>query len=129
MVIADRLRALRTGKNLSQGDLEKRTGLMRFYISRVENGHTVPSVETLEKFARALEVPLYYLFYEGEEPPTRPDLPERRIARDLLWGISGKEARLLSRLRHHLGAMSESDRSLLLSVAQRMATLQHTRSR
>jgi transcriptional regulator with XRE-family HTH domain len=60
MVIADRLRELRTGKKLLQGDIEKRTGLLRCYISRVENGHTVPAIETLEKMARALEVPLYH---------------------------------------------------------------------
>ena len=61
MVICDRLRELREEKKLSQGDIEKRTGLLRCYISRVENGHTVPTVETLEKMARALEVPLYRL--------------------------------------------------------------------
>ena len=59
MVIGDRLRTLREAKDLSQGDIEKRTGLLRCCLSRVENGHTVPSVETLEKFARALELPLY----------------------------------------------------------------------
>jgi len=65
MVIADRLKALREQKNLSQGDIEERSGLLRCYISRVENGHTVPAIETLEKLTRAMEVPLYQLFYEG----------------------------------------------------------------
>jgi|SRR5437773_255386 len=69
MIIGDRLREMREAKKLSQGDVEKRTGLLRCYISRVENGHTVPAVETLEKLARAFEVPLYQLFYEGKEPP------------------------------------------------------------
>ena len=69
MIIGDRLRALREEKKFSQGDVEHRTGLLRCYISRVENGHTVPAVETLEKFARALEVPMYKLFYDGAEPP------------------------------------------------------------
>jgi len=69
MIIADRLRELRQKKKLSQGDIEKRTGLLRCYISRTENGHTVPAVETLEKMARALEVPLYQLFYEGCASP------------------------------------------------------------
>ena len=59
MIIGDRIRALREAKKLSQGNIEKRSGLKRAYISRVENGHTVPSVETLEKLACALEVPLY----------------------------------------------------------------------
>src|SRR2546426_7566422 len=82
MIIGDRLRTLREDKKLSQGDIEKRTGLLRCYISRVENGHTVPAIETLEKMARALEVPLYQLFYDGEEPPELPDLPKRKTAGD-----------------------------------------------
>ena len=57
---------IREQKNISQGEIEKRTGLLRGYISRVEHGHTVPAIETLEKFARALEVPMYQLLYEGE---------------------------------------------------------------
>jgi transcriptional regulator with XRE-family HTH domain len=65
MVIGDRLRELRESKTLSQGDIEQRTGLFRCYISRVENNHTVPSVATLEKLARALEVPMYQLFHSG----------------------------------------------------------------
>ena len=80
MIIGDRLRLLREQKKFSQGEIEKRTGLLRCYISRVENGHTVPAVETLGKFARALEVPLYQLFYDGEEPPKLPILPKRRSA-------------------------------------------------
>ena len=69
MIIGDRLKAVRESKNLSQGHIEQRTGLLRCYISRVENGHTVPSIDTLEKIARALEVPLYQLFYDSDAPP------------------------------------------------------------
>ena len=90
MIIGDRLRALREQKNFSQGEIEKRTGLLRCYISRVENGHTVPAIETLEKLARALEVPMYQLFYDGEEPPTLPNLPKRKSADDIAWGSKGQ---------------------------------------
>jgi transcriptional regulator with XRE-family HTH domain len=121
MIIGERLRALREEKNLSQGDIEKRTGLLRCYISRVENGHTVPAIETLEKMARALEVPLYQLFYDGEEPPPLPNLPKRKTADDIAWGSSGKEARLLNKFRRLLGRMEEADRRLLLYMAQKMA--------
>jgi transcriptional regulator with XRE-family HTH domain len=126
VLIADRLRALREAKKLSQGDIEKRTGLIRCYISRVENGHTVPAIETLEKFARALEVPLYQLFYDGEEPPRLPNLPDRKTAADIAWGSSGKEARLLFRMRRLLGRVNERDRKLLLFVAQKMARQKNT---
>jgi transcriptional regulator with XRE-family HTH domain len=121
MIIGDRLRALREEKKLSQGDIEKRTGLLRCYISRVENGHTVPAIETLEKMARALEVPLYQLFYDGEEPPALPNLPKRKSADDIVWGSSGKEARFLNKFRRLMGRIDEGDRRLLLYMAQKMA--------
>jgi transcriptional regulator with XRE-family HTH domain len=79
MIIGKRLRCLREQKNLSQGDIEVKTGLLRCYISRVENGHTVPVLGTLEKWARALEVPLYQLFYGDEKPREIPELPKRRF--------------------------------------------------
>jgi len=122
MIIGDRLRALREEKKLSQGDIEKRTGLLRCYISRVENGHTVPAIETLEKLARALEVPLYQLFYDGEEPPELPNLPKRKTADEVAWGNSGKEARFLTIFRRLLGGIDEGDRRLLLYMAQKMAS-------
>jgi transcriptional regulator with XRE-family HTH domain len=121
MVIGDRLRELREQKNLSQGDIEKRTGLLRCYISRVENGHTVPAIETLEKMARALEVPVYQLFYDGQEPPKLPNLPMRKSADNITWGASGKDARMLRRFRDLLSRTSAENRGILLSIAQRMA--------
>jgi transcriptional regulator with XRE-family HTH domain len=120
MIIGDRLRELREGKELSQGDIEKRTGLLRCYLSRVENGHTVPAIETLEKMARALEVPLYQLFYDREEPPQVPNLLKRKSSDENAWGDSGKDARFLSKLRRLLGKSSEEDRKLLLHMAQKM---------
>jgi transcriptional regulator with XRE-family HTH domain len=67
MLIGDRLREIRESKGLSQGVIEQRTGLLRCYVSRCENGHTIPSIDTLEKWARAMEVPLYQLFYDGTD--------------------------------------------------------------
>jgi len=112
---------MREEKKLSQGDIEKRTGLLRCYISRVENGHTVPAIETLEKLARALEVPLYQLFYDGEEPPKLPNLSKRKSSDDIAWGSSGKDGRFLGKLRRLLGKAEEPDRKLLLYMAQKMA--------
>jgi transcriptional regulator with XRE-family HTH domain len=120
MIIADRLRRLREGKSLSQGDVEKRTGLLRCYISRVENGHTVPAIQTLEKLARALEIPLYQLFYDGEEPSKLPTLLKRKSADDIVWGSSRKQATYLHKLRRWLSKASEDDRKLLLAMAQKM---------
>ena len=121
MIIGERLRALREEKKFSQGDIEEKTGLLRCYVSRVENGHTVPAVETLEKFARALEVPMYQLFYEGEEPPKLPNLLKRKTADDILWGNSGKDARTLVKFCRLFGRMEEDDRKVLFFMAQKMA--------
>ena len=121
MIIGDRLRALREEKKLSQGDIEKKTGLLRCYISRLENGHTVPAIETLEKLARALEVPMYRLFYDGEVPPMLPNLPKRKSADDIVWGDKGKDARMLAKFCRLFGRMKEGDFGLVLYMAQKMA--------
>src|SRR6202158_5614254 len=121
MNIEDSLRELHVQKKFSQGDIEKRTRLLRSYISRVENGHTVPAVETLEKFARALEIPMYQLFYDGEEQPKLPNLHKRKSASYMAWGSSVEDARWLTNFRRLLGQADENDRRLLLFMAQKMA--------
>ena len=120
MMIGERLRALRTEKHFSQGEIELRTGLLRCYISRVENGHTVPSIETLEKMARALEVPMYQLFCEGQELPEPPKLPISARDGDN-WGKSDNWAPFFERLRILLSKMQDADRQLLLFLVSRMA--------
>jgi transcriptional regulator with XRE-family HTH domain len=119
MVIGDKLRKLREQKNFSQGDIEKRTGLLRCYISRVENGHTVPAIETLEKLARALEIPMYQLFYDGAQPPKVPNLLKRKSSDDIAWGSSGKDAKFLNQLRCLLGKANEQDRKLILCTIRK----------
>ncbi len=123
MIIANRLRKLREEKKLSQGDIEERTGLLRCYISRVENGHTVPSIETLEKLAGALEVPLYQLFYEGDGPPPLPNLSKRRTTEELaLDEETQKNLRFFEKVKHLLGRINERDRQLLIYMAQKLAS-------
>lgn len=118
MDIGRRITSLREEKELSQGDIEKRTGLLRCYISRVENGHTVPAIETLEKIARALEMPLYQLMYDGQDPPALPKSGNRNRATE--WGNVGKDARFLNKLCRFLAEMNDGDRQLLLSFAQNL---------
>jgi transcriptional regulator with XRE-family HTH domain len=118
MLIGERLKDLREHKNMSQGDVEKRTGLLRCYISRVENGHTVPAIETLEKLARAMEVPIYALFYDGEKPPAAHPKPPAVASG---WGSSGRDARTLGNFRRLLSRVTKNDVDLLLFMAQKMA--------
>jgi transcriptional regulator with XRE-family HTH domain len=95
MLVGERLKQIRESKNFSQGDIEEKTGLLRCYTSRVENGHTVPSLETLQKFARALEIPLYQLFYDGPDPEKVKGV---RILNDKMTDRDRREVENLGRL-------------------------------
>ena len=118
MVIGNRLKELRESKELSQGDIEKRTGLLRCYISRLENGHTVAAVATLEKMARALEVPMYRLFHDGEAPTS---LRKLKPPKNDEFGSTGGEAGYLSKLCRLLAKMEPGDQKRLLHMAQKVA--------
>jgi transcriptional regulator with XRE-family HTH domain len=118
MEIGQKLRALREEKRLSQGDIEQRTGLFRCYTSRVENGYTVPSVETLEKFARALEIPLYRLFTDGEKVKM-VKLPTTNA--ESAWGVDGDHLREIRLFAKALSRMDDRSQTLLLHLAQKMA--------
>ena len=119
MVIGDRLKTLREAKSLSQGDIEKRTGMLRCYVSRVENGHIVPSVETLEKFAGALELPLYHLMFDGDKPPAPPKSVKASTENSLESSRSG--ASLMRKLLPLLAKMDQEDRDLILFLAGRVS--------
>jgi transcriptional regulator with XRE-family HTH domain len=116
MDIARRIRELREDKEMSQGDIEHKTGLLRCYISRVENGHTIPAIETLEKIARSLEVPLYVLLYEGKDAP-------KEVTEDGVndWASIGRGARQFRKFRQAIAAMSADDRKTLMFMAEKIA--------
>ena len=110
MNIGQRLMALRATKNLSQGDIGKRTGLLRCYVSRVENGHTRPNLETLQRWANALGVEVYQLFFEGEGMP-------EPLSAGSMEPLDKSERELLALYRQ----VDEADRRLMLDVGRKMA--------
>jgi transcriptional regulator with XRE-family HTH domain len=116
LMIGDRLRTIRESKKLSQGDVEKRTGLIRSYTSRVENGHTVPSIETLAKYAQALEIPLYQLFYDGEEAPKRIKGLDLDGAQ-----LSNSERREVESLGRKFTKLKERDKGLVRLLVAKLA--------
>ena len=127
MMIGERLKAVRAAKKMSQGDIELRTGLLRCYISRVENGHTVPSVETLEKLARGLKVPMYQLFYDGEEPPAIPAaFVSSQIREKADWASGGTGLRQFARIRRAVSRMTEEDRKLILHMTRHLSGRRHS---
>ena len=128
MVISERLRALRQQKGLSQGAIQERTGLLRCYISRLENSHTVPSIDTLEKLARALELPMYKFFYDGERPPTRCNPPRSQPESGDLWGSSGRDKRTLHKFRELFSRTNRRDLELLMLTAEKLANDRRAKS-
>ncbi len=111
MKIGQTIRGFRLQRGLSQGDIEKRTGLLRCYLSRVENGHTVPSLDTLTKIAQALEVPLAQFFSEN--------MAQREFP---LQKVSDDELRFLTQIRRYSSNLNDSDKKLLLAMVRKFAT-------
>jgi transcriptional regulator with XRE-family HTH domain len=114
MIIGKRIRQLREQKALSQEDIEQMTGLPTGYMLRVENGQTVPSLEALERLGSALEIPLYQLFYEGDEPPVLPGLSKGQTTKELVMEEeSEKEMRFLEKFLRITSRIDEKDRPLV----------------
>lgn len=118
MDIGERLRQCRESKGMSQAQMEERTKLLRCYISRVENGHTVPTIETLDRFARALDMPLYQFLYE-EKPSSQSSATGAPRIDD--WASKGKGRRIFAKLQNAIRKMSPRERTLLLHAAEKMA--------
>jgi len=114
--IGEVIRTYRGDRGLSQGDIERRTGLLRCYLSRVENGHTVPSLETLAKIAEAMEISLAD-FFPGS------DTPQDRETRKVLGELSDEEIRFLAEIRKYSTTLSEDDKKLVLAMIRKMATV------
>ena len=111
MNIGETIRSFRLQKGMSQGDIEKRTGLLRCYLSRVENGHTIPSLDTLAKIASAMDIPLGQFF------ATNPADTAARAAAQM----NEEEVRFLSQIRRYSSNLNDSDRKLVLAMVKKMA--------
>jgi transcriptional regulator with XRE-family HTH domain len=112
MNIGETIRSFRLQKGMSQGDIEKRTGLLRCYLSRVENGHTIPSLDTLAKIASAMEMPLGQFFAEHANDNGHPkNVPQ----------LSEDEVRFLTQIRRYSSSLNDSDRKLVLAMVKKMA--------
>jgi len=112
MNIGETIRNFRLQKGMSQGDIEKRTGLLRCYLSRVENGHTIPSLDTLAKIASAMDVALAQFFHDGNSDNGNKNLPQ----------LSEEEVRFLSQVRKYASSLNDSDRKLVLAMVKKMAS-------
>ncbi len=113
MNIGETIRNFRLEKGMSQGDIEKRTGLLRCYLSRVENGHTIPSLDTLAKIAGAMELPLSHFFLDSGGSNGSKGLPQ----------LSDDEVRFLTQIRRYAASLNDSDRKLVLAMVKKMASV------
>lgn len=122
MIVGERLRTIREEKGMSQGDIEQKTGLLRCYISRVENGHTIPAIETLEKLARAMDVPLYQIFNDGQEakPLKLGGKAEKKLDR--------KSENALRLLRVAIPSLTDRDRKIVVRMAQILGKVRRVRA-
>ena len=111
MNIGETIRNYRLQKGMSQGDIEKRTGLLRCYLSRVENGHTIPSLDTLAKIASAMDLPLGQFFSEHSVNGSSRNLPP----------LTEDEVRFLSQIRRYSANLNDSDRKLVIAMVKKMA--------
>jgi transcriptional regulator with XRE-family HTH domain len=111
MNIGETIRNHRLQRSMSQGDIEKRTGLLRCYLSRVENGHTIPSLDTLSKIASAMDLALSQFFADGHASNHQKGLPQ----------LSEDEVRFLSQIRRYSASLNDSDRKLVLAMVKKMA--------
>jgi transcriptional regulator with XRE-family HTH domain len=111
MNIGETIRNFRLQKGMSQGDIEKRTGLLRCYLSRVENGHTIPSLDTLAKIAASMDVPLAQFFADSTPAETGKQVPQ----------LSEEEVRFLTQIRRYSSNLNDSDRKLVLAMVKKMA--------
>jgi transcriptional regulator with XRE-family HTH domain len=116
MNIGETIRNFRIQKGMSQGDIEKRTGLLRCYLSRVENGHTIPSLDTLSKIAGAMEIPLGQFFVDAH--------PNHGANGKNVPQLSDDEVRFLSQIRRYTGQLNDSDRKLVIAMVKKMAATQ-----
>ena len=119
--VGARLRAERKARNLSQADMERRTGIPRCRISWLEHGRAIPTIETLEKISNALEIPVYRLLYDGDEVAEAVKAPSKIPANGNSKTIRKNESRLFGLLREHLSRMHRDDQHLLLFIAREMA--------
>jgi transcriptional regulator with XRE-family HTH domain len=114
VAIGEVIRTYRAERGLSQGDIERRTGLLRCYLSRVENGHTVPSLETLAKIAEAMEISLAD-FFPGAQTP------QDRETKRMLGELSEEEIRFLGEIKRYSTGLSDGDKRLVLELIRKMA--------
>jgi transcriptional regulator with XRE-family HTH domain len=112
MNIGETIRNFRLEKGMSQGDIEKRTGLLRCYLSRVENGHTIPSLDTLAKIANAMDVPLAQFFVE----PVAENGAAKTVPQ-----LGEEEVRFLTQIRRYSPSLNESDRKIVLTMVKKLA--------
>jgi transcriptional regulator with XRE-family HTH domain len=111
MNIGETIRNFRLQKSMSQGDIEKRTGLLRCYLSRVENGHTIPSLDTLAKIATSMDIPLAQFFSDSAENGSPKSAPQ----------LSEDEIRFLTQIRRYSPNLNDSDRKLVIAMVKKMA--------
>jgi transcriptional regulator with XRE-family HTH domain len=117
MIVGERLKAVREAKKLSQGHIEEKTGLLRCYISRCENGHTVPSIDTLEKWTRSLGISMSQLFADNGQDSK----PLTALTTDRTPKLDRAATNSLRRVGEAFARMKKRDIELVTCMARQLA--------
>ena len=96
-MIGDRIKELRTAKNMTQKDLAQKCGLNRNSIYKYEKNDTAPKIAHTEKIAAALEVSVPFLIGYGIDD----------TASDSLWDINLESK--LKQVGYSLGFQEDRD--------------------
>ena len=97
-----RVRELRRKKNLSQEELAAKANLHYTYIGAVERGEKNPSLQSIEKIAKGLDVPLPDLFSFLEKSS-----PNDKLRQEIITFIDDKDASTLKLILRVVKAIVE----------------------
>ena len=78
MAIGDRIKQLRTTKNMTQSDLSEIVGLTYIQIGRYEKGKSNPSSDVLQKLASALDTTTDFLM-SGDTEQVQAQLSDKEL--------------------------------------------------
>ena len=102
----NRLREARLGAGLSQSDLEDISGIPKARLSRYENGHVEPSIQTLNRLARALNVSEASLL--GDERAALEEFESVLKERGITFTSKEQARELAEKVANSIGAMANA---------------------
>ena len=95
LMLPEALRLIRVFHDMKQQELARRLGLSKSYISELESGKKVPSMEVIQKYSGEFRIPASSIlfFSESLENPSKAKLVKSAIAGKVLQFLQFVEAK------------------------------------